>query len=214
MATWRTRLAWGLACAAIVTALAGLLQVRAQGPPSQAPPWAAQVDAVFSQWDRPDSPGCAIGVYQDGRTAYSRGYGMADLEHDAPMTPGSVFYAGSVSKQFTAMAAALAIKQRKLGPDDDVRKYVPELPEYGRPITIRHLLRHTSGLRDVSRGTHVSPQQAGHLTHPHARPHRCSGLAWPAGQAARVTRPPATRGALPQAARTGYRAQTCNGSLD
>ena len=150
MATWRTRLAWGLACAAIVTALAGLLHVRAQEPPSQAPPWAAQVDAVFAQWDRADSPGCAIGVYQDGRIAYTRGYGMADLEHDAPITPDSVFYAGSVSKQFTAMAAALAIKQGKLGPDDDVRKYVPELPEYGRPITIRHLLHHTSGLRDVN----------------------------------------------------------------
>jgi len=150
MATWRIRLACGLACAAIVTALAGLLQVRAQEPPSQAPPWAAQVNAVFAQWDRPGSPGCALGVYQDGRIAYSRGYGMADLEHDAPITPDSVFYAGSVSKQFTAMAAALAIRQGKLGPDDDVRKYVPELPEYGRPITIRHLLHHTSGLRDVN----------------------------------------------------------------
>ena len=108
------------------------------------------MDAVFAQWDRPDSPGCALGVYQDGRIAYSRGYGMADLEHDSPITPDSVFYAGSVSKQFTAMAAALAIKQGKLGPDDDVRKYVPELPVYGRPITIRHLLHHTSGLRDVN----------------------------------------------------------------
>ena len=81
---------------------------------------------------------------------YARGYGMADLEHDAPITPDSVFYAGSVSKQFTAMAAALAIRQGRLGADDDVRKYVPELPDYGRPITIRHLLHHTSGLRDVN----------------------------------------------------------------
>ena len=116
----------------------------------QALPWAAQVDAVFAQWDRPGSPGCALGVYQNGRTLYTRGYGMADLEHDSPITPGSVFYAGSVSKQFTAMAAALAIKEGRLRPDDDVRKDVPEVPDYGRPITIRHLIHHTSGLRDVN----------------------------------------------------------------
>ncbi|MFO7692977.1 MAG: serine hydrolase domain-containing protein [Vicinamibacterales bacterium] len=148
MLTWRGRFASGATCAALAAVLTGLL--HAQPPAPKGPPWAAQVDAVFAQWNRPDSPGCALGVFQDGRTAYSRGYGMADLEHDAPITPGSVFYAGSVSKQFTAMAAALAIKQGKLGPDDDVRKYVPELPEYGRPITLRHLLHHTSGLRDVN----------------------------------------------------------------
>jgi len=105
---------------------------------------------VFAQWDRPDSPGCALGVYQDGRIAYARGYGIADLEHNVPITQDSVFYAGSVSKQFTAMAVALAISQGRLGADDDVRKYVPELPDYGRPITIRHLVHHTSGLRDVN----------------------------------------------------------------
>jgi len=148
MLTWRGRFASGAACAALVAILAAFLQARSPAP--QAPPWAAQVDAVFAQWDRPDSPGCAIGVYQDGRIAYTRGYGIADLEHDAPITADSVFYAGSVSKQFTSMAAALAIKDGKLGADDDVRKYVPELPEYGRPITIRHLLHHTSGLRDVN----------------------------------------------------------------
>ena len=123
-------------------------------PPSQAtpaaPPWAPQVDAVFAQWDRPASPGCALGVYQDGRMAYARGYGIADLEHDSPITPDSVFYAGSVSKQFTAMAVALAIQQGRLGADDDVRRWVPELPDYGRPITVRHLVHHTSGLRDVN----------------------------------------------------------------
>lgn len=160
MATWRIRLACGLACAAIVTALAGLLQVRAQEPPSQAPPWAAQVNAVFAQWDRPGSPGCALGVYQDGRIAYSRGYGMADLEHDAPITPDSVFYAGSVSKQFTAMAAALAIRQGKLGPDDDVRKYVPELPEYGRLVPRRPDHRAQRIARRVSHARHPLPAAA------------------------------------------------------
>jgi CubicO group peptidase (beta-lactamase class C family) len=148
MARSRARLTWGAACASIVAVAAGLLQARPA--PQEAPAWAGPVDAVFAQWDRPGSPGCALGVYQDGRITYTRGYGVADLEQDAPITPDSVFYAGSVSKQFTAMAAALAITQEKLGADDDVRKYVPELPDYGRPITIRHLLHHTSGLRDVN----------------------------------------------------------------
>ena len=145
MGMWRTRLRWGAACASLVAA-AALLQAQGAAPP----PWAGQVDAVFAQWDRPASPGCALGIYKDGQTVYARGYGMADLEHDVPITPDSVFYAGSVSKQFTAMAAALAVRQGRLGADDDVRKYVPELPDYGRPITIRHLLHHTSGLRDVN----------------------------------------------------------------
>ena len=148
MATWRSRLAWGAACTALVGSFAILLDAQSAAPKS--PSWAAQVDAVFAQWDKPGSPGCALGIYQDGRMAYARGYGMADLEHDAPITPDSVFYAGSVSKQFTAMAAALAIRQGKLGADDDVRRYVPELPDYGRPIAIRHLIHHTSGLRDVN----------------------------------------------------------------
>ena len=80
MTRWRTRLAWGAACAAIVAALAGLTYAQTTAPP--APPWAAQVDAAFAQWDRPGSPGCALGVYQNGRIVYARGYGMADLEHD------------------------------------------------------------------------------------------------------------------------------------
>jgi len=128
------------------------LVVSAQGPATSGggPPWAAAVDAVFAEWDRPGSPGCAVAVSHDGAVAYARGYGVADLEHDAPITPDSVFYAGSVSKQFTAMAAALAIRQGRLGPDEDVRRYVPELPDYGAPITIRHLAHHTSGLRDVN----------------------------------------------------------------
>jgi CubicO group peptidase (beta-lactamase class C family) len=137
----------GVVVAAVAVTAAPVLQSQAL---SSVPPWAPQVDRVFAQWDRPDSPGCALGVYQDGRIAYARGYGIADLEHHVPITPDSVFYAGSVSKQFTAMAAALAIAQGKLGADDDVRKHVPELPDYGRPITIRHLVHHTSGLRDVN----------------------------------------------------------------
>jgi len=148
MGLWRTRLRCGAACASLLAAAAGFL--HAQSAATQAPFWAGQVDAVFAQWNRADSPGCALGVYENGRIVYTRGYGMADLEHDAPITPDTVFYAGSVSKQFTAMTAALAIRQGRLGADDDVRKFVPELPDYGRPITIRHLVHHTNGLRDVN----------------------------------------------------------------
>lgn len=145
-----TRLA--IAGAVVAVAACSGLAVSARGQRESAPPpaWAASVDAVFGEWDRPGSPGCAVAVSRDGAVAYARGYGLADLEHDAPITPDSVFYAGSVSKQFTAMAAALAIGQGRLGPDEDVRTYVPEVPDYGRPITIRHLLHHTSGLRDVN----------------------------------------------------------------
>jgi len=148
MANRLGRLAWGAAGAAIVAACTAVGQAQVQAPPR--PAWASNVDAVFAQWDRADSPGCALGVYAGGQTVYARGYGVADLEHDVPITPDSVFYAGSVSKQFTAMAAALAIRQGRLGADDDVRRFVPELPDYGRPITIRHLVHHTSGLRDVN----------------------------------------------------------------
>ena len=107
-----------------------------------------RVDAVFARWDRKDSPGCAVSVVRDGKVAYTRGYGMADLEHDIPITPATVFYIGSDSKQFTGAVMALLAKEGRLSLDDDVRKYIPELPQYDAPITIRHLLHHTSGLRD------------------------------------------------------------------
>ena len=108
------------------------------------------IDAVFATWNKPDSPGCALAVYQNGRITYEKGYGMADLENDVPITPASVFYVGSLSKQFTAMAAALAIQQGKLSADDPIRKYLPELPSYADQITVRNLVHHTSGLRDYN----------------------------------------------------------------
>ncbi|HXV62397.1 MAG TPA: serine hydrolase domain-containing protein [Vicinamibacteria bacterium] len=106
------------------------------------------VDALFRQWDRKDTPGCALGVIQNGELLYSRAYGMANLEHDVPLSTRSVFRTGSLGKQFTAFAILLAEQQGKLSVDDDVRLYLPELPETERPITIRHLIHHTSGLRD------------------------------------------------------------------
>src|SRR5580693_8208012 len=113
------------------------------------PPDAAkQIDKVFEKWDKPDSPGCSLGVYKDGKIAYKRGYGMANLNDDIPNTPATVFHVASMSKQFTAASIVLLAQQGKLSLDDDVRKYIPELPDFGQRITIRHLIHHTSGLRD------------------------------------------------------------------
>lgn len=107
-----------------------------------------RVDKVFAQWDKPDSPGCALAVIKDGQMIYKRGYGLANLEHNIPMSPASIMDTGSVSKQFTAMAVALLAEQGKFSLDDDIRKYLPEISQYQAPITIRHLIHHTSGIRD------------------------------------------------------------------
>ena len=107
-----------------------------------------RVDALFAEWDKPDSPGCALGVVRDDELVYSRGYGMANLEYAIPIVPSSVFHVASVSKQFAAMAMVLLARQGKLSLDDDVRAHLSELPDYGPTITIRHLILHTSGLRD------------------------------------------------------------------
>ena len=107
----------------------------------------ARVDAVLSRRDA-TTPGCAVGVSLQGKERVEKAYGMADLEHDVPITPDTIFEAGSVSKQFTAAAILLLAGDGKLSLDDQVRKYVPELPDYGAPLTIRHMLNHTSGLRD------------------------------------------------------------------
>ncbi|MGH9741938.1 MAG: serine hydrolase domain-containing protein [Candidatus Acidiferrum sp.] len=108
-----------------------------------------KVDQVFAAFDKTDSPGCALGVVRDGNFIYKRGYGEGSLELGVPLTPESVFYMGSVSKQFTAASAVLAAEQGYLSLDDDVRKYIPELPSYGKTITLREMLHHTSGLRDI-----------------------------------------------------------------
>jgi CubicO group peptidase (beta-lactamase class C family) len=111
------------------------------------------VDKLYAQWDNPNSPGCALGVIRDGKFVYERGYGMANLDYDIPNSPRMVYYIGSDSKQFTAASIALLSLEGKLSLDDDVRKYIPELPDYGKtygvPVTIRNLIHHTSGLRDI-----------------------------------------------------------------
>jgi len=107
-----------------------------------------KIDKLFSEWDKPNSPGCALAIIKENQVIYKRGYGIANLEYGVPITPASVFYVGSIAKQFTAMSVALLAQQRKLSLDDDIRKFVPEIPDYGTPITIRQLIHHTSGLRD------------------------------------------------------------------
>jgi CubicO group peptidase (beta-lactamase class C family) len=115
---------------------------------AQTPDAQARVDRAFEQWATPASPGCAVGVSHAGNTVLRTAYGMADLEHGIANTSETIFEAGSVSKQFTAAAILLLAQRGMLTLDDDVRRYVPELPDYGHTITIRHLMTHTSGLRD------------------------------------------------------------------
>jgi CubicO group peptidase (beta-lactamase class C family) len=103
---------------------------------------------LFAEWAKPDSPGCALAVIQDGEIVHKRGYGMADLERDVPLSPRSVFDLGSTSKQFVALCILLLAEQGKLSLDDDIRRHIPEMPDYGEPITLRQLVHHTSGIRD------------------------------------------------------------------
>jgi CubicO group peptidase (beta-lactamase class C family) len=108
-----------------------------------------RIDRLFSQWDKPDSPGASLAVAQAGTIVYSRGYGAADLDHCIPNTPATVFHAASLSKQFTAMSIMLLVNRRLLKLDDNVSKYVAELPNFaGKPITISDMLHHISGIRD------------------------------------------------------------------
>lgn len=107
----------------------------------------AQLDATFDRWSG-DRPGCALGVERAGSPTIMRAWGLAELEHRVPADPDTIYEAGSVSKQFTAAAILLLADDGLLTLDDDVRRWLPELPDYGRTITIRHLLNHTSGLRD------------------------------------------------------------------
>ncbi len=109
------------------------------------------IDEIFSEWDQPDSPGCAIGIYHNGNLIFSNGYGNAVLDQKKPITPQTVFYSGSVSKQFTAAAIALLSLRGELELDRPVRDYIPEMPAYAehQDPTVRQLIHHTSGLPDL-----------------------------------------------------------------
>lgn len=109
---------------------------------------AARVDSLFATWDRADSPGAAVAVLRHGEVVLERGYGSAQLEHEVPITPATVFHVASVTKQFTAFGAALLAHRGVLSLEDDIQTHLPELADFGAPITIRHLIHHTSGIRD------------------------------------------------------------------
>ena len=112
-------------------------------------PSAAAIDTIYAQFDRDGSPGCLLGVVQNGQVVYQRGYGFANLDYNIRHGPEMVYYVGSVSKQFTAAAIALLAQEGRISLDDDVRRHIPELRDYGRTMTVRHLVHHTSGIRDI-----------------------------------------------------------------
>lgn len=109
-----------------------------------------RVDRLFARWDSNVTPGCALAVSRNGRIVQERGYGMANLEHGVRIRPDTVFHIASVSKQFTAAAIALLILDGRLSADDSIHKYLPEMPQFGRAITVGNLVHHTSGLREHS----------------------------------------------------------------
>ncbi|HKX98539.1 MAG TPA: serine hydrolase [Steroidobacteraceae bacterium] len=127
----------------------------------------ASVDALFAEWTR-ETPGCAVGLSEDGRIVLEKAYGMADLEHGVPNRADTIFEAGSVSKQFTAAAVLLLARDGKLSLDDPVRRHIPELPDYAAPVTIRQMLQHTSGLRDWGSVAWIAGASRGTRAYTHA----------------------------------------------
>ena len=134
--------------AALLLTLVGACSVRGVAATTDADSLSAKIDAIFARWNQPDSPGAVCAVIRDGQLVHVRGYGMEDLEHSTPLSPQSVFYIASTSKQFTAASIALLSLDGKLSLDDDIRRHLPEMAEMTKPITVRHLVHHTSGLKD------------------------------------------------------------------
>jgi len=150
--------------------LAAALVSSVLGVNLAAPPDArAKVDKIFERYNRTDSPGCVAGATIDGATVLASAYGMADLEHGIALAPESILEPGSIAKQFTAAAVLLLVQQGKLALDDPVRKYIPEVPDYGTPITIRQLINHTSGMRDWGSVEGIAgwPRTTREYTHAH-----------------------------------------------
>jgi CubicO group peptidase (beta-lactamase class C family) len=149
----------------VLSAMVAPLPAHAQQPTTAQ--LIAITDKVFAAWNSTHSPGCGVGIARGGTTLLERGYGMANLTGGRPIMPATILESGSVAKQFTAAAVMLLVADGKLRLDDDARQYLPELRSYGRVITVRHLLTHTSGLREWSnlvawqgwpRGTRVHTQ--------------------------------------------------------
>lgn len=147
----------------------------------------AQLDALFEPWSTIRMPGCAVGVARHGSPILLRAWGMADLEQGIANNPATIFEGGSLAKQFTSAAVILLALDGTISLDDDVRRYIPELPDYGAPITIRQLITHTSGLRDW--GSVASVEGWGREDRSHTHAHvleilaRQSALNYPPGDA-------------------------------
>jgi CubicO group peptidase (beta-lactamase class C family) len=150
----RSKLRIGVTAAVIPLCLA-LAAAPVAAAEAEAVPHAQELDRIFSKWGA-QTPGCVVGVAQGGKPLLTRAFGMADLEQGVPNGADTIFEAGSVSKQFTAAAVALLARDGKLSLDDQVRTYLPELPDYGAPLTIRQMLNHTSGLRDWGGVTEIA----------------------------------------------------------
>ena len=127
---------------------AALLTLSVLAAPLEAQALGPRIDSVFAEFAKPDGAGCIVGVRRGGETIHAGAYGVANLEYGVPLTVETISESGSVAKQFTAAALVLLAQEGKLSLDDEVRRYIPELPDFGAPITIRMLLNHTSGLRD------------------------------------------------------------------
>ena len=106
------------------------------------------IDSIFKEWNKKDVPGCALGIIKEGKLIYAKGYGLANMEYDIPISATSVFRIGSTSKQFTAACILLLAEKGQLSLNDNLKSLFPDFPEYAEKITIRHLLNHTSGIRD------------------------------------------------------------------
>ena len=119
------------------------------------------VDQLLAPWDRRDGPGAAVAVWRGGRTVFSKAYGMANLAYDIPFTITTPTNIGSTSKQFTAFAVMLLVDDGKLSLDDDVRKHIPELPDFGKTVTVRNLLTHTTGYREIYNALVLGARQFG-----------------------------------------------------
>jgi CubicO group peptidase (beta-lactamase class C family) len=133
-------------CIFALTALAIVAITACDRPRSE--PSSSRIDSIFAEYDNSGSPGCSVAISRHGVVVHEHGYGMADLEWNIPITPATVMGAASISKQFTAMSILLLAERGQLALDDQVSKYIPEWADREHPVTIRHLLTHTSGLRE------------------------------------------------------------------
>lgn len=153
----------GAACQPPALDVSGASGLRAEANPTDST--SRWVDSIFAPYDSRQSPGCAVAVTRNGTLSFAKAYGMADLEHDTPITLETRFYIASISKQFTAMSIVLLAQEHRLSLDDPIQKWVPEVPTFGTTITLNHLLHHTSGLRDYFTLLAVSGWPSdGHLT--------------------------------------------------